>query len=167
MIFRHMPALALLLLTSLMSAPASAETEAPTPNAQAEEEAMARRVQDLSDELLSPFCPGKTVTNCTSYQAYKLRGRMRAMAKRGMSDDEIITRLRADFDTEELQIANPEQPWYTFFVPILPFFLGGLLIVWIFLRWRGGRPQGEAATPSAPDAEKLARLRAMAAEDED
>ncbi|MBU0550752.1 cytochrome c-type biogenesis protein CcmH [Myxococcota bacterium] len=149
-----------------LSALAPAFAAEPPPAQPAPEEALDRRIQGLSDELLSPFCPGKTVTNCTSYQAYQLRGEMREMAKEGLSDEAIVAKLRAAFDTEERKIANPAQPWYTFFVPILPFLLGGLLIVWVFLRWRHKRPQGEAPV-LPPDADKLARLRAMtAAEDE-
>ena len=98
----------------------------------------ARRVQALSDELKSPFCPGKTLTTCTSYQAFELRRELRDMINSGMTDAQIVVLLKTRHGEE---ISNPKQPWYTFFVPFLPFIVLAGLIFWIVQRWR--RPEGE------------------------
>ena len=92
----------------------------------------SKRVNRLSDELKSPFCPGKTLLNCTSYQAFALRKEMTEMILAGKSDEEILTALRESFG-EILE--NPPQPWYTILVPIMPFVLGALIALWMFSRW--------------------------------
>ena len=120
----------------------------------------SKRVNRLSDELKSPFCPGKTLLTCTSYQAFALRKEMTEMILAGKSDQEILTALRESFG-EILE--NPPQPWYTILVPIMPFILGALIALWMFSRWLNGSKQDEE---NAEDAEEVndeyqARLQAL------
>ncbi|MCB9539075.1 MAG: cytochrome c-type biogenesis protein CcmH [Myxococcales bacterium] len=134
---------------------------------------VAHRVAKLTDELKSPFCPGKTLQTCTSYQAFELRREIKQMVEAGKSDDEILTTLQARFDHDDFTIANPVQPWYTALVPFLPFLVGGLLVIWVFRRWtRRRRGEDDPAPAPAPaiageDAERLARLRAQVAREEE
>ena len=105
---------------------------------------VARRVSRLSNELHSPFCPGKTLLTCTSYQAVEVRREIRDLAAAGKNDDEIIQILQAKYaDRFEKgqQMANPVQPWYTIIVPFLPFVLLGFLLIWVFRRWRSPAPE--------------------------
>ncbi len=134
-------------------------------------EAVERRVQKLSAELLSPFCPGKTITNCTSHNAYLLRLEMQKMAADGMSDEEISALLKDRF--KHKQIVNPKQPWYLLLLPFLPFILGGVLLFWVLYRWGGPKAQrsssgAEHLSPLDEDEnERRRRLRVLlAAEDE-
>lgn len=139
-------------------APSAAENGTPETSA---ESLADRRVRRLSDELRSPFCPGKTIMTCTSSQAYTLRQEMREMVLAGQSDEAIIAALALRYGDE---IVNPPQPWYTVLVPFLPFILGGALVIWIFRRWRRGAQRADPAPPPDPaDAEALARLRARVA----
>lgn len=134
---------------------------------------VAHRVAKLTDELKSPYCPGKTLQTCTSYQAFELRREIKQMVEAGQSDDEILSTLQARFDHDDFTIANPVQPWYTALVPFLPFLVGGLLVIWVFRRWtlrrRGEDGPAPAPTPAiaGEDAERLARLRARVAREED
>ena len=120
----------------------------------------SKRVNRLSDELKSPFCPGKTLLTCTSYQAFALRKEMTEMILAGKSDKEILTALRESFG-EILE--NPPQPWYTILVPIMPFILGALIALWMFSRWLNGSKQEEENTADAEEVndEYQARLQAL------
>ncbi|MCB9528235.1 MAG: cytochrome c-type biogenesis protein CcmH [Myxococcales bacterium] len=126
---------------------------------------IGRRVIRLADELRSPFCPGKTLMTCTSYQAFELRREMREMIERGMDDDAIIAAL---VERHGEEVRNPPQPWYTVLVPLLPFLVLGVLLFWIFRKWKE-RDQRRQAAPAveidAADEERLARLRARVRED--
>ena len=118
--------------------------------AAAEEAAATSRAAALGDILNSPFCPGKTLSTCTSSQAFELRQEMQALIRAGKSDEEILARLRSAFDL--MQLEPPPQPWYVMLVPILPFVFGGLLALWFFARWRD--PKDRTLTESrAEDAE--------------
>ncbi|MCA9537935.1 MAG: cytochrome c-type biogenesis protein CcmH [Myxococcales bacterium] len=149
-------------------APAAAAAESPTPPADegAIDEA-SRRVRRMADELRSPFCPGKTLMTCTSSNAYDLRKEMLNMVNEGYADDEIMRLLIERYGD---QISNPPQPWYTFFVPFLPFLVLAGLLFWLVRRWRN-RGVAEAPAPTLPeagaDADRLARLRARVREDVD
>ena len=94
-----------------------------------------KRVNRLSDQLKSPFCPGKTLMTCTSFEAYRLRQEMTAMILAGKSDEQILLALRDSFGD---QLENPPQPWYTVLVPVLPFVFGFLVALWMFSRWIKG-----------------------------
>lgn len=140
-------------------APASAEAQAPV---SMDDVQVDRRVRKLSDELKSPYCPGKTLMTCTSYQAFELRREMKQMVRSGQSDAEIIALLNDRFDND---VSNPPQPWYTIVVPFLPYVLGALLIVIVLRRW--ARKEGDdedAPAPVSEDDPKLATLRARVAD---
>lgn len=121
-----------------------------------------RRVRKLSDELKSPYCPGKTLMTCTSYQAFELRREMAAMVKSGQTDAQIIAILNDRFDN---QVSNPPQPWYTFIVPFLPYVLGAILILVVLRRWvRKDEDAADQPAPTQEDDPRLARLRARVAD---
>ena len=125
------------------AAPAAGLQEAR--RAAAEEAAATSRAAALGNILNSPFCPGRTLSTCTSPQAFELRQEMQALIRAGKSDEEILARLRNAFDL--MQLEPPPQPWYVMLVPILPFVFGGLLALWFFTRWRD--PKDRTSTESA------------------
>jgi cytochrome c-type biogenesis protein CcmH/NrfF len=124
-------------------------------------EEASRRVNRLSDQLKSPFCPGKTLLTCTSYQAFKLRKEMTQMIAEGKSDPEILAALRDSFGDD---IENPIQPWYTAIVPILPFVFGALIALWMFSMWLRGsqRKTGEGEQVAEPEVDEAQRERLKA-----
>ena len=147
------------LLFGLLLAPASLVAQAP---ASMDEVQVERRVRKLSDELKSPFCPGKTLMTCTSYQAFELRREMAQMVQDGQTDAAIIALLNDRFDND---VSNPPQPWYTIVVPFLPYVLGALLIVIVVRRWaRKDGDDDDAPAPVSEDDPKLASLRARVAD---
>jgi len=137
---------------------------------------VARRVSRLANELHSPFCPGKTLLTCTSYQAIEVRREIRDLAADGKNDTQIIDILQAKYGDrfkDGRQMSNPVQPWYTIIVPFLPFVLLAFLLLWVFRRWRKPTTEENAdddadeAQPSAEDDDRLARLRARIQNDTD
>ena len=51
----------------------------------------------ISAEIMSPFCPGVTLHDCPSDSAVALRDRITEMAERGMSREEIMAELEAEY----------------------------------------------------------------------
>jgi cytochrome c-type biogenesis protein CcmH len=53
------------------------------------------RAMDLADQLESPFCPGRTISSCTSPSATKWRIDIQRWVDQGLSSEEIRHRLSA------------------------------------------------------------------------
>lgn len=51
----------------------------------------------VSAEIMSPFCPGVTLHDCPSDSAVALRDRITEMAQRGMSRGEIMAELEREY----------------------------------------------------------------------
>ncbi len=51
----------------------------------------------LSNEIMSPFCPGVTLHDCPSKEADDLRERIRNWSAEGWSEDQIMTELTAEY----------------------------------------------------------------------
>ncbi|MBW2267917.1 MAG: cytochrome c-type biogenesis protein CcmH [Deltaproteobacteria bacterium] len=99
--------------------------------AQAEPEGWAN---DLAEELMSPFCPGRTLSACPSPQAKTLVVWLGVQQAAGRSPDDVKAELVERFG-EVILPAPPPRGFglaaYAF--PVLAFAVGGLL-VWAFLR---------------------------------
>ncbi len=63
-------------------------------------------VQELSQEIESPYCPGKTLAMCPSGGAADVRRDIQQMADRGMSREEIKRELLAQYG-DELRLREP------------------------------------------------------------
>jgi cytochrome c-type biogenesis protein CcmH/NrfF len=108
---------------------------------------------ELPNYLMSPFCPGKTLSDCTSPQAASLR--------MWMIVQEAAGRTRADVEAELLErygdvlrpAPKPEGFGVTAYAfPIGAFLAGGVLVA-VFLRRQTRRPQ--APPPAAVSAAAL------------
>lgn len=51
------------------------------------------RAQELADQLESPFCPGRTISSCTSPAAAEWRTDIQTWVGEGVASEEIRTRL--------------------------------------------------------------------------
>ncbi|MEE2757477.1 MAG: cytochrome c-type biogenesis protein CcmH [Myxococcota bacterium] len=114
----------------------SATGSADSPANRGQLDKVAQRVSRLSDQMNSPYCKGKTLKTCTSPNAATLRREIEVMMRRGLSDDEVIKQLQVRFP--ETTLSNPEQPWYTFFVPFFPYIFGASIILVVLMAWRRG-----------------------------
>lgn len=104
-------------------------------------------LQELSHDLMSPYCPGRTIASCPSKSARKLEDQILAEAKAGKNRDQIETQLVARFGKDIVGYKPP------------PLLLGGTivggalalgLLLWAGRRWvqrARGQGQGPAAGP--------------------
>lgn len=132
-------------------------------------------LSDLSNDLMSPFCPGRTIAACPSGQARKLEERILAEAKSGKSRDEIEQALVADYGTGVIGYRPPPSL-------IATVVIGGVLALSVLImlgrRWVRGTPAtaagpagdaGKAAAAAGASGPSVAELDALedALDDED
>ena len=94
---------------------------------------------ELSHDLMSPYCPGRTIATCPSPQARKLEAHILEQAQQGMSRAEIETALADRFPDIRGYVGRPEIIYGTALVALIA-------IVGLFLagrRWvRHGKQPG-------------------------
>ena len=91
------------LLSICCSLPAFAQTAAAGSRTQGEVSTISMQ---LSDEIYSPFCPGKTLSMCPSPNAAEVRRDIQRMAREGMTKDEIKQEVLNVYG-EEFRIVEP------------------------------------------------------------
>ncbi len=114
----------------------------------------------LADELMSPYCPGRTLAECPSQQAQTLRMWLITQEAAGRSEDEVMAELLERFGDEILAAPRPEGfGLAAYVIPVLLFLLGGLIVgVTIKRQTRVapvGNDAGAAEGPLDPDLERL------------
>ncbi|TPV95012.1 MAG: hypothetical protein B7733_11600 [Myxococcales bacterium FL481] len=122
--------------------------------------------RELAHELMSPYCPGRTVASCTSGQARLLEDEIREQVAAGKSREQIKEALIARFGEETLgSSTNPTVVYGTLLLALVGAVVGAFFV----RRWRasGDRasasPRGWAqehavATSVSPSAVELDRL---------
>jgi len=109
----------------------------------------------LANELMSPYCPGRTLNDCPSSQAAELKSWILAQEQAGRSQAEVETDLYARYGDVILQAPRAEGFGLAAYVlPVLAVLAGAALIV-AFLRRQGPRPPPGAVPPGlspSPDA---------------
>ncbi len=114
----------------------------------------------LANELMSPYCPGRTLAECPSQQAQTLRMWLITQEAAGRSQDEVMADLLERFGEEILAAPRPEGfGLAAYVIPVVLFVLGGLLVV-VFIRRQTLRaPDAEAADdaegPLDPELERM------------
>lgn len=89
----------------------------------------------LSHELMSPFCPGRTLAACTSPQAAELRQWILLQEAAGADREEVITILEERYGN--VIRSTPEvEGWglAAWFLPVGVLVVGGLLVFWVLRR---------------------------------
>lgn len=101
---------------------------------------------DLAAELMSPYCPGRTLASCPSPQAAELVQWMVLQEAAGSSQEEVIAVLIERFG-EEILGSPPAKgiTLWAYIFPILGFVVGGGLVVIAMRRIVGGDAGGNAA----------------------
>ena len=124
---------------------------------------------DLAAEMMSPYCPGRTIASCPSPQAGELIQWMQVQEAAGASREEVVEMLVERFG-EDIYGAPPAEG-ATLFAYVLPVagFIGGGGIVFVALQRLVGRrddedddapgPPPASSSAGAPaDDDELARL---------
>ena len=85
--------------------------------------------QEIFLEILSPFCPGRSLQDCPSSQATDLKNEVRQLLEQGKSKSEIVELLIERYG--ENILAKPPVSGFGFLAWAVPFvfFVGGLIFV--------------------------------------
>src|SRR5262245_15817568 len=111
----------LVLLALLMCTSVSACHPAEDP-----ESVRARAAHELARDLMSPYCPGRTLAECPSPDALAVREEIRAALRAGESPDAIRTRIEARFGDQVVGVPREKVGWA---LPILALVAGAGLVV--------------------------------------
>jgi cytochrome c-type biogenesis protein CcmH/NrfF len=108
-------------------------------------------LQDLSNDLMSPYCPGRTISSCPSEAARKLEDHILEQAQSGKSREQIETELVERFGSDIVGYApQPIVLWGTAVVAMVAL----VLVAMLGKRWvRKSRVVGPGAGrgAAAPD----------------
>jgi cytochrome c-type biogenesis protein CcmH/NrfF len=121
------------------TAPDQAHAGAPDP---AQAEAL---MQQLAHDLMSPYCPGRTIASCPSPQARKLEEHILGQAREGKSRAEIEEALVARFPDIRGYVGRPEIIYGTALLALLAI----VGIVMVARRWVGRAAVGAPAPVAA------------------
>ncbi|MEZ4450081.1 MAG: cytochrome c-type biogenesis protein CcmH [Nannocystaceae bacterium] len=113
-------------------------------------EAAEALTTELSHDLMSPYCPGRTIATCPSPQARKLEREIMAKAESGMTRQEIEAELVARFPDIQGYVGRPELIWGTALGAVLAI----AALAWAARRWvmRGrASAAGAAAVAVGPE----------------
>ena len=114
----------------------------------------------LSKEIMSPYCPGRSLSDCPSPQAGELREWIVEQENAGVSRDEVEEELLRVFGDQLLQAPRAEgMGLVAYLIPAAAFAAGGVLVALFLRRQRpedGGSESASApGAPLDPDLERL------------
>jgi cytochrome c-type biogenesis protein CcmH/NrfF len=111
------------------------------------QEAAEALTTELSHDLMSPYCPGRTISSCTSPQARKLEQYILNEAQAGKSRAEIEGELVKRFPDIQGYLGRPELLWGTALGAVLAM----AALAWAARRWldRGRRASAAGVAGAA------------------
>lgn len=120
------------------------------------QEEVSREALKLFNTVMSPYCPGALLADCTSSKAGVLRDKIRAELARGRDPQEIVDELIVDYGQQIL--GAPPMSGAGIVAWILPVvvLVGGL---WFIYSWLGQRRVAAVGPVTKPTAEYDERLR--------
>src|SRR5262245_26318569 len=116
-------ALALVLALLAAAAPAFAQDDP--------EVALARQAHELSRELMSPYCPGRTLADCPSPDAGAVRDEIRTALRGGESVESIRTRIESRFGSQVIGVPTTLLGWS---IPIVVLAAGAVALAFALRR---------------------------------
>ncbi len=103
-----------------------------------------RRASSIARQTMSPFCPGRTLSDCPSEYATEWRSDIREMVAQGLSAEQIQSVLEKRAGGNLSGIPNRES---SYILPIALSLVAGLVLYFVFALLR--RPDRTAATKKA------------------
>jgi cytochrome c-type biogenesis protein CcmH/NrfF len=113
---------------------------------------------DISLEIMSPFCDGVTLHDCPSQEAQALRARIQEWAGRGHSKGEIINRLEREFGPGILGAPKAEGSGFLAWLPPLAVLAAGVATAFVVVRSWSRRRAPAAAVNVTMTSEERSRL---------
>jgi cytochrome c-type biogenesis protein CcmH len=113
----------------------------------------ARQANELSRDLMSPFCPGRTLADCSSPDAAAVRKEIHEALASGEQPEAIRARIETRFGDHVVGVPRQLLGWL---LPILVLLAGAGGLVWV-LRRAVRRPAPPARVLSPELEARLAR----------
>ena len=107
----------------------------------------------LAHDIMSPYCPGLSLSDCPSPNAAQLREWIIEQEAAGASREAVEEQLLARFGDQLLQAPRPEGAGlFAYAIPLGIFLLGAVGVGLMLFRRSAGAAGGEtsAASPTAP-----------------
>jgi cytochrome c-type biogenesis protein CcmH len=103
---------------------------------------------ELERELMSPYCPGRSLIECPSPQATELRLWIQAQERAGVPRSDVEARLVEEFG-DMLRHSPRAEGWglWAYLVPVLALLAGGALVFGFLRRQAGAAAPAPAAAP--------------------
>jgi cytochrome c-type biogenesis protein CcmH len=113
---------------------------------------------DVSRNIMSPYCPGVTLHDCPSAESRELFQRIQRWAEDGMTRSQIIDHLEEEFGPA-VRATPPREGsgWLAWILPALAVLAGGALAWRLARRWTSRDGDGEAPVVEVSDDDR-ARL---------
>jgi len=113
--------------------------------------------RQVERELMSPYCPGRSLIECPSPQATELRLWIQAQENAGVSRADVEARLFEQFG-DQLRQAPRAEGWglWAYLVPGGALLAGGVVVA-AFLRRSRGSGAGSGPLPAASSDPELER----------
>ena len=136
---------------ALLGLSAVARADAPAPEAPSWS-------YELAADLMSPFCPGRTLADCPSPSAASLRMWIVVQAAAGRTREDVEQELYERYG--DVIRSKPRAEGFglaAYLVPLGAFVAGGLLVAAVLRRMTRGpaQPAAPAAAPSDPELERM------------
>jgi cytochrome c-type biogenesis protein CcmH/NrfF len=110
---------------------------------------------DLAGELMSPFCPGRTLADCPSGEADQLRLWIRLQEASGRTREDVTAELVERFGDVVLPAPRAEGfGLAAYLIPVGVFVAGGLLVA-VFLRRQTAVATAVPGGPVDPELERV------------
>ena len=137
---------------------AIAVTLAASSSAWAQDQAVDTKASELYDEVMSPFCPGRTLANCPSPQAAQLREQIKQRLAAGSTDEQIKEELYEAYG--EVVLGAPRKEGFGLLAYILPalFILLGAVVLAYWITSMKRAPAARTVVEDPLDSQSRARL---------
>jgi len=115
---------------------------------------------DISNKVISPFCPGVTLHDCPSPSALDMRDRIEGYARQGMDEAAIMDRLETEYGPSIRAEPSSEGAGILFWIlPSVAVLTGGVLAWMLVRRWTSRREPQAVESPPAVELSASERQR--------
>lgn len=127
-------------------------------SAQESSPAIDKQTQEISSQVLSPFCPGRTLNDCPSSAASELKQKISGMLSAGKTREQVLNEMFATYG-EEMRAA-PKKEGFGLLAWLIPpaFLLAGLLFFFVWIKKHNQAATHHQSDGSTIDPEVLKKI---------